>query len=195
MEQLRCCSGCEPVVAAKCERGVLVLVSSHQLVQQDQTAADSGEPLGAQAVEQEPDAVEPVQQAESISPDVTEAQEDLAVSDEDGCHIDQVDSGVESCVYGYADSEYVVAVVGDSHATHWIPALEKIAEDHDWRLETYTKSACALNTSAVSYQGSFYESCYDWNPDVMDELVGPEAPDHVIVSAASYPPAKDSEIP
>src|SRR5699024_9687106 len=181
------------VATAAC--GLIVLFSSHLLVQQNEAATAAGDPQGAEVVEEEPDAVEPVKEAESINPDVTEAQEDLAVAYEDGCHGDQVESTVKSCVYGNADSDYVVAVVGDSHATHWVPALEKIAEENDWRLETYTKSACALNSVAVNYQGSFYESCYDWNQQVMDELVGADAPDHVIVSAASYPAAEESEVP
>ena len=181
------------VATAAC--GLIILFSSHVLAQQNTSTTAGDGPQGAEIVEAEPDAVEPVKQAESINPDVTEAQEDLAVAYEDGCHVDQVESGVKSCVYGNEDSDYVVAVVGDSHATHWVPALEKIAEENDWRLETYTKSACALSTVAVNYQGSFYESCYDWNQQVMEELVGADAPDHVIVSAASYPAAESSDVP
>lgn len=181
------------VATAAC--GLIVLFSSQVLAQQNSSTTAEAGPQGAEVVEEEPDAVEPVKEAESINPDVTEAQEDLTVAYEDGCHGNQVESGVKSCVYGNADSDYVVAVVGDSHATHWVPALEKIAEENDWRLETYTKSACALNSVAVDYQGSFYDSCYDWNQKVMDELTGADGPDHVIVSAASYPAAESSEVP
>ena len=37
---------------------------------------------------------------------------------------------------GYTASLILVRLVGDSHATMWNPALEQIAEQRRWRLET-----------------------------------------------------------
>ena len=96
---------------------------------------------------------------------------------------------------GHAESDYVVAIVGDSHAAQWIPALQKIAHENDWKLETYTKSACALNTVAVTNMGTFYESCYEWGQNILDRFTGPDAPDHVIASASSHSPADASDVP
>lgn len=175
--------------------GIIVVVAASQLAQQHTKPIEANEPYGAEVVEQEPDAVDPVSEADATSPDVTGAQEDLADIYDEGCFTSQQDSDVESCVYGDPDSNYEVAVVGDSHAVHWIPALESLAEENGWKLTTYTKSACALNTVAVDYKGGFYDSCYEWNDEVLDELVGSDAPDHVIVSASSYPAADSSEVP
>ncbi|WP_159085056.1 acyltransferase family protein [Planctomonas deserti] len=71
-----------------------------------------------------------------------------------------------------------VAVVGDSHANQWMPAILEIAKDDDWSVSTYFKSVCPLN--AVP-QGHW--SCAAWVEAVRDRLQGEF--DVVIVSALS----------
>lgn len=175
--------------------GIIVLVAANHLAQQNTETAEAQQPRGAQVVEEEPEAVEPVEEVDAYSPDVTGAQDDVADVYDDGCFVGQADSDVDTCVYGDPDADYEVAVIGDSHAAHWIPALESIAEENGWKLTTYTKSACALNSVAVNYKDSYYDSCYAWNDEVMDEIQGSDAPDHVIVSATSYPAADESDVP
>lgn len=175
--------------------GIVVLVAASQLAQQNSQPVATDGPVGAEVVEDEPDAVEPVNKVEAYTPDVTGAQDDLADIYDDGCFTSESSSDIESCVYGDKDSDYEVAVVGDSHAAHWIPALENIADENGWKLTTYNKNACALNSVAVDYDGSYYESCDEWGDKVLDELTGSDAPDHVIVSASSYPAAESSEVP
>src|SRR5690625_2326752 len=175
--------------------GIVVLVAASQLAQQNSQPLATDEPVGAEVVEAEPEAVEPVNKVEAYSPDVTGAQDDLADIYDDGCFTSESSSDIESCVYGDKDSDYEVAIVGDSHAAHWIPALENMADENGWKLTTYNKNACALNSVAVNYNGSYYESCDQWGDKVLDELTGSDAPDHVIVSASSYPAADSSEVP
>lgn len=175
--------------------GIAVLVTSNQLASDNVTSLTSDEPMGAEVVEQDPEALEPVSQVESMVPDVTEVDDDVADVYSDGCHVDQVSTDFEPCVYGDPESDYVVAIVGDSHAAHWVPTFQRLAEAHNWRLETYTKSACALNTVAVTASGSFYESCYGWGQNILDHFIGPDAPDHVIASASSHGAANKSEVP
>ena len=175
--------------------GIVVLVAASQLAQQNSQPLATDGPVGAEVVEDEPDAVEPVNEVEAYSPDVTGAQDDLADIYDDGCFTSESSSDIESCVYGDEDSDYEVALVGDSHAAHWLPALENLADENGWKLTTYNKNACALNSVPVEYNGSHYESCDEWGDKVLDELTGSDAPDHVIVSASSYPAADSSEVP
>jgi len=135
--------------------GIAVLVASSQLSSESTTPLASDEPMGAEVVERDPEALEPVSQVSSMTPDVTEVEDDVADVYEDGCHVDQVSTDFEPCVYGNPDSDYVVGIVGDSHAAQWVPTLQRIAEANNWRLETYTKSACALHGVAVNASGSF----------------------------------------
>jgi hypothetical protein len=48
------------------------------------------------------------------------------------------------CAYGPADAPVTVALVGDSHAAQWFPALDAIAEHRGWRLLVFTKVSCPL---------------------------------------------------
>lgn len=46
------------------------------------------------------------------------------------------------CVAGKADGARTVVLFGDSHASHWFPAVERIATLRGWRLVTLMKSGC-----------------------------------------------------
>lgn len=61
-----------------------------------------------------------------------------------GCQADAEGTSLVSCTLGVpADqAKTTVAIVGDSHATAWLPALTQLAKKHDWRVVTYTKSSC-----------------------------------------------------
>nr|WP_274615928.1 acyltransferase family protein [Nesterenkonia sp. YGD6] len=108
-----------------------------------------------------------------------------------GCHQEQNATEVEPCVFGDEDSDYVVALVGDSHAAQWLPALAPVAESHSWRLETYTKSSCPLNGVGLSHQGVFYEECYQWGQEIVASLSQRSDVDHVVVSASRYETPED----
>src|SRR5262249_24511391 len=50
--------------------------------------------------------------------------------------------GPNPCTYGPTDAKISIAVVGDSHAAHLIPALIDVANTHGWRLTTITGMNC-----------------------------------------------------
>src|SRR5690606_36152434 len=68
-----------------------------------------------------------------------------------------------------------------SHAGQWLPAVQEIAMEREWRLYSYTKSACAFSDAVVTIRGREYTSCTAWNDAVMDEIER-LAPDVVITS-------------
>jgi hypothetical protein len=49
---------------------------------------------------------------------------------------------LSQCEYGDRNSGTAVVLFGDSHAEHWFPAIESIANDKHWRLLTLLKSSC-----------------------------------------------------
>jgi hypothetical protein len=88
-------------------------------------------------------------------------------------------TAVLRCEYGAdAPSAVTVAVVGDSHANQWMPAVLAIAERHGWRVVTYLKSGCAY---AVGLGSS---SCRTFDASVASELES-LGPDMLITSARS----------
>jgi len=160
------------------------------------TAADApgAEVLGDGPTTDAP-APAPPDTVSQVTPALADAPDDVADVYADGCHQDQHSAEVTSCVYGVEDSDTVVALVGDSHAAHWQPALRDLAETNGWRLETYTKSACLFADTVVWDAGEEkpYESCAAWQAAVRARLTA-DPPDIAVVSSAgSYRLARDGE--
>jgi hypothetical protein len=87
-----------------------------------------------------------------------------------------------SCSYGHDDADTTVALVGDSKAAQWAPALQVLAEQNGWRVTTFTKSRCSFTSAPVTVDGDVYDSCTEWNLNVIAQLTGPDRPDYVVTS-------------
>jgi peptidoglycan/LPS O-acetylase OafA/YrhL len=124
----------------------------------------------------------PVDRVEWITPDPVEATEDVPDLYADGCQQDGASAEPVSCSYGSDDAGTTIALVGDSKAAQWAPALQILAQQNDWRLVTYTKSRCSFTTAEITIDGEIYESCSDWNDNVLAELTGANRPDYVVTS-------------
>ncbi|WP_053071783.1 SGNH hydrolase domain-containing protein [Cellulomonas sp. A375-1] len=138
-------------------------------------ASDATSALGAHALGDEPrtsPAGEPVDTVAWIPPPVAGATRDEADPYREGCHQNQADPTALSCTYGDPTSTTVIALVGDSHAAQWQPALRAVAEAHGWQLRTYTKSACLFADVTVwnGAQDGAYTSCAEWTAEVVDAL-------------------------
>ncbi|MDQ0092878.1 acyltransferase family protein [Paeniglutamicibacter psychrophenolicus] len=67
-----------------------------------------------------------------------------------GCETDTLQVGESSCRLGNtANPTLRVAVVGDSHASAWLPALAAIAKARDWELVTHIRSGCSPSVAAL----------------------------------------------
>ncbi|WP_161958471.1 acyltransferase family protein [Ornithinimicrobium cavernae] len=118
-----------------------------------------------------------------LTPDPLEATADVPGLYASGCQIRQDDDSSEPCDFGDLDSDVVVAVVGDSKAAQWIPALERIGEEQGWLIRTYTKQTCAFaDVLQLTPQGEPYTTCRDWGRDVLERLTGEERPTVVLAS-------------
>lgn len=67
-----------------------------------------------------------------------------------GCETDTLQVGESSCRLGNtANPTLRVAVVGDSHASAWLPALAAIAKTRNWELVTHIRSGCSPSVAAL----------------------------------------------
>ncbi|MDJ0740234.1 MAG: acyltransferase family protein [Gammaproteobacteria bacterium] len=111
------------------------------------------------------------------------ARDDIPRIYAEGCHIDQISTAAKNCVYGTRDGDFTAVLFGDSHAAHWFPPLERIAEERGWRLVSATKSGCP----SVIYEpynerfGRAYTECTEWRENVLRALAS-DRPELVIVS-------------
>ena len=81
------------------------------------------------------------------------------------------------CMFGAVDDESapLVMLLGDSHASSWHPAVEKIADQAGWRLLTLTKSTCPFEPTPVynEYTKTHYTDCDNWRiavTGIIDEM-------------------------
>lgn len=139
---------------------------------------------------------EPVDQVTAMTPNPLDVREDNADVYEDGCHQTQESAGLATCAYGDTDSDRVMALVGDSHAAQWQPALDEIGDRAGWRVETYTKSACGFFTVPVAtLEDAPYTSCEEWNKALLEHLTGPNGPDLVVSSGSNnYRVIRDGDV-
>jgi peptidoglycan/LPS O-acetylase OafA/YrhL len=68
-----------------------------------------------------------------------------------GCETDTLQVGESSCRLGNTTNPKLrVAVVGDSHASAWLPALVEIANARDWEIVTHIRSGCSPSVAALA---------------------------------------------
>lgn len=78
-----------------------------------------------------------------------------------------------------------VALVGDSHATMWVPALTLLAEQHDWTLLKTTHPGCPLN-DVQQPVAERQDECAPWRVTATDELFTAFDPDLIVLATRSY---------
>ncbi|WP_338040107.1 acyltransferase family protein [Nocardia huaxiensis] len=117
-----------------------------------------------------------------MRPTTEEAPADIAYPTRDGCISDFDTRSVTTCVYGDADAERTLAVVGNSHAEHWLPALQILAEQHRFRITVFLKMGCPLTVAEEPmYKGQRNPDCRDWSHDVIERLAD-QRPDWVFTT-------------
>lgn len=116
-----------------------------------------------------------------ITPDPLQAPKDTPDLYAEGCQVVPESAKPVTCTYGPANAETQIAIVGDSHAAQWVPALELLSAQNGWRVTTYTKSSCQFTSAVTSHDGQPYQKCADWGGNVIDELTK-DKPDLVITS-------------
>ena len=79
-----------------------------------------------------------------------------------------------------------LALVGDSHATHWAPGFDEVANARGWTVDTFFKSSCPL---VLSRRGTDLEktreagdSCEVWSREVLTRILRSDA-DTVVLSS------------
>jgi len=108
----------------------------------------------------------------------------------DGCGLSLAGTKPPSCIYGDRNGAITVALVGDSHAAHWFPALDVVAKQRGWRLVPFTKFSCVFVDLPIwsPNLNREYTECEAWRENVVDRLVKLK-PDLVIISSNRWLPA------
>ncbi len=118
---------------------------------------------------------------EWLTPDPQLSGKDRPQADVDRCQVDRLVEEPVACEFGVAGGASTVALVGDSKAMQWLPALERLAPDRGWRIVTYGKSACTFAAGHAQNAGKAYPACDEWNRRVVDRLRA-DPPDLLLTS-------------
>jgi peptidoglycan/LPS O-acetylase OafA/YrhL len=90
------------------------------------------------------------------------------------------------CRFGDKRGTHVVVLVGDSHAAHWFPAMEKVALERHWQLWFWAKSACVV-AAVREYTPIYhreYSECTTWRANVMHRIAELPRVDAVVIGRA-----------
>ncbi|OBA79714.1 acyltransferase [Mycobacterium sp. 1164966.3] len=119
----------------------------------------------------------------NLEPSLDRAPSDKAAVFVNGCLRSWRDVGQNECATGDTASPATVALIGDSHAAMWDPALQQLAEQRHWRLETMTKVTCPMQDLHIvsPYLGREYTECEQWRGQIMARLTA-EHPRLVVLS-------------
>ena len=74
------------------------------------------------------------------------------------------------CAFGAppAAATATIALVGDSHASHWRSALAVVAQRKRWVGLSNTRSSCSFSTAVKAIGEPARAQCIQWNRDVVD---------------------------
>jgi peptidoglycan/LPS O-acetylase OafA/YrhL len=88
------------------------------------------------------------------------------------CFASAPDFPITTCTRGDPSGQVRVALVGNSHAGQWLPAVEQLAAEHHWQVTTYLASQCALSdTPQLIGTGDTSHACADWVHGVTDRII------------------------
>jgi len=121
-----------------------------------------------------------------LTPALPAAGQDLGF-DSDRCEAGPAATRIDPCVFGDPAGSTRVVLLGDSHASMWLPALTEIARRRHWQLTFYGKPACPAPDLTFFNQrlGRPFTEC-DAFRSYAEARIRAARPDLVLVADASH---------
>lgn len=118
-----------------------------------------------------------------MRPNPVFAREDLPSLYTDGCEAKQTNTAVPC---EYSSGSFTLALVGDSHAAQYLPALELLAKAHGFRLLVFQKAACLLHPASIRVRATGLPryDCDAWKKSALEQLLQIR-PDAVVYTQAT----------
>lgn len=127
----------------------------------------------------------------TLIPQPAAAVEDKSEAYQDECWSNQPYVDRPICTYGSGTKR--IALVGNSHAGQWLPALQAIAESQDWTIDTYLIDRCNPTTVKLEFDAEVKaENCLDYGRWAMKKTTVPGNYDMVVTSARQSLPVADA---
>jgi peptidoglycan/LPS O-acetylase OafA/YrhL len=97
-----------------------------------------------------------------------------------------------SCVFGDARSAHTVVLWGDSHAEHWLPAMDRIGRERGWRVIAMLKPGCPVADVELMHWGlkRTYDECTESRRKNLARILAMR-PDAVVLSSFDHYTMRD----
>lgn len=122
---------------------------------------------------------------DNLSVRLQDFQSEKSIPSGPGCNLTTMASEPPpGCTYGSNSEAPQVALVGDSHAAQWAPALENIAQSGEIALTAHTRSGCPLYVRGPEMEATDPPECLVWKEKVVS-ILNEDPPDVVILGAST----------
>jgi peptidoglycan/LPS O-acetylase OafA/YrhL len=110
---------------------------------------------------------------------------------EHGCWATTVEQPKEPCAFGDTRSSTTIALLGDSHAEHWLGALDRIGRERGWKIVAMVKGGCPVAdmpelTSARRKR--YYEECARYREAMVRRIIAMKPTAAILASWDHYMP-------
>ncbi len=152
--------------------GVLQLdFARHQEIAREELAdalEDGGDCFGAAALAAGEEAC-PRTLSGPIVPAPAQAAQDRSDAYDGPCWTWKPFDETRTCTFGDPNGNVEIALVGNSHAGHWLPALQRLAEHRGWRITTFLASECTATRAPVEWETEeLTPACLGWADRVLE---------------------------
>lgn len=107
---------------------------------------------------------------------------DYSAAHRDNCTQTTLGADVIHCEYGDLHGKLTIAMIGNSHVTHWLPALDAAGKERGWKVVLITKNDCRLRERSDHADDDAVRSCDEWN-ERLPQVVHDIAPDYLFTLA------------
>ena len=88
-----------------------------------------------------------------------------------------------SCVFGDRNASTTFALLGDSHAEHWLGALDRAGREHGFKVVAMVKGGCPVaEIPALKHRKRYYRECGRFREAMVQRIIAMK-PDAVILSS------------
>lgn len=130
----------------------------------------------------------------AVTSTIVQARKDKSPWLDQECSVDFASTDTPVCEAGDLNSKKVIVLYGDSHASMWMSAIDRIAKKNGYKVRLFAKLACPLVEVAIwSYQlNKPFNECTQWQQKVYP-LITALAPEIIIVTDQWKPAVVDGK--
>ena len=99
-----------------------------------------------------------------------------------------LENATAPCEFGDRTSRTTVVLMGDSHAEHWLPAMDRIGRERGWRVIAMVKPACPVADMPELMNARlkrYYTECTEWRRAKLRKIVAMR-PSLVVLSSFDH---------